>query len=163
MKKLRTLAALTAALTLAISTVAMAAPSPVAGTVVVVTPGGAAQPAQITPATQQQVETLVALISDTAMQNGLFPSLKATVNITAPAGYTGGETPILLAAAGLKDGANVYAYILLPNGKHLIVPCTVKNGYVGFMAPAFGTVAIVEFTPAAGNAVANPAVPAKLH
>ncbi len=91
----------------------------------------------------------------------------------APADYKGGDIPTVLAAAGLANGAkNVFAYLLLPNGKTIILPCTVKNGYVGFVAPAFGTVSIVVLNPAMGTAAnastaaaaaATAAVPAKLH
>ena len=88
----------------------------------------------------------------------------------APANYKGGDVPVVFAAAGLPNGAtNVFAYIIGPKGKIIIIPCTVRNGYIGFIAPVLGPVAIVQLTPAAQSAAnaANPAataaVPATLH
>ena len=157
MRKIKALTALTAALTLAISTVAFAAPSPKAGVVSIVVPGDTgASVASIKVPTEKELTTLGSFITNNAASLGLIPSVKGTITIEAPANYKGGEVPVLLAAAGLKNGAtNVFAYILLPNGKTVIVPCTIRNGYVGFMAPTFGTVSIVELnTPAEAKAAA---------
>jgi hypothetical protein len=158
MRKIKTLAALTAALTLAISSTAFAAPSPQAGVVSIVVPGDTvASVASVKVPTANQLSAIGSFISSNAASLGLIPSVKGTITIEAPANYKGGDVPVLLAAAGLTNGArNVFAYILLPNGKTVIVPCTVRNGYVGFMAPAFGTVSIVVLnTPAEARAAGN--------
>lgn len=160
MRKIKSLAALTAALTLAISSTAFAAPSPQAGVVSIVVPGStSASVASIKVPAQKELTSLGSFISSNAASLGMVPSVKGTITIEAPANYKGGEVPVLLAAAGLKNGAtNVFAYILLPNGKTIIVPCTIRNGYVGFMAPSFGTVSIVELnTPAGANTSAGKA------
>lgn len=163
MRKLRFVTAAALVLAMAFSTVVFAAPSPVAGTVMVVVPGGNGAPssAKVSTPTQEQLEALAAYISKEAAAAGLIPSVKSTINISAPADYKGGDTPVVYAVAGLRNGANnVFAYILLPNGRTVVVPCTVRNGYVGFFAPAFGTVSIVEL-----NAPGTPssALPATLH
>ena len=146
MKKFKTIIALTAVLAMTCTTAVMAAPSPTAGVVTIAIPGkGVAEPAQLQPPTIEELTALANYISENAASLGIVPSVKTSVNIVAPAGYKGGDVPTVIAAAGLKDGAkNVFAYIRLKNGKIIIVPCTVKNGFVGFMAPAFGTVSIVE-------------------
>ena len=167
MKKIKAMIALTAVLAMTCSTVIMAAPSPTAGVVTVVVPGSAgAQAAQVQVPTVQQLTALAEFISANAASIGTIPNVKAAIDIIAPLGYKKGDIPTVLAVAGLKDGAkNVFAYIRLKNGKTIIVPCTVKNGYVGFIAPAFGTVAIVELNPAGTAALpsAAPSAPAKLH
>ncbi len=162
MRKIRIMTVAALVLALAFSTVAFAAPSPKAGTVTVVIPGsGKAQNAQINVPSEKQLEALASAITDLAASMGMVPSVKSTVGITAPAGYTGGDIPVVLAVAGIKNCAtNIFACILLPNGKTVLIPCTVKNGYVGFNAPGFGTVSIIEM-----NAPGAPksAAPAKLH
>ena len=175
MRKIKTLTALTLALTVAFSCVAFAAPSPTAGIVTIAVPGSTgSQPAQLQPPTIEQLTTLANFIAENAASVGMTANVKTSVTIVAPPGYTGGDVPVVVAVAGLKDGAkNVFAYLLLPNGKTIILPCTVKNGYVGFVAPAFGTVSIVELNPIAGTAVNGAgslgasapaaAVPATLH
>lgn len=173
MRKIKVLAALAMALTVAFSCVAFAAPSPVAGTVTVLVPGKAgAEAATIQAPTQEQIVALANFIAENAAAIGMTPSVKTTISIVAPADYKGGDVPVVIAAAGLKDGAqNVFAYLLLPNGKTIILPVTVKNGYVGFVAPAFGTVSIVEMLPGASTAAnagfglgtTAPATPATLH
>ncbi len=173
MRKIKALAAITAVIAMMFTTVAFAAPSPVAGVVTVTVPGkgGQASAATIKQPTEKELKSLADYITANALATGMVPTVKASVTIVAPADYKGGDIPTVLAAAGLKDGAkNVFAYILLPNGKKVIVPCTVKNGYVGFIAPAFGSVSIVELNPAsaaatAANATTAPtaAAPAKLH
>ncbi len=173
MKKVKSLIALSAVIAMMAATTVCAAPSPVAGTVVVTTPGGkGAGQATVKQASQKELTTLTNYIAQNAAASGMIPSVKATVSIVAPADYKGGDIPTVIAAAGLPNGAaNVFAYILLPNGKTVVIPCTVKNGYVGFVAPAFGTVSIVQLTPAAaamaagtfGSQSAASAVPAKLH
>ena len=158
MRKIKVLTAFTAAFTLALSTVAFAAPSPQAGVVSIVVPGAtSASVASIKVPTEKELTSLGSFITNNAASIGLVPSVKGTITIEAPANYKGGDVPVLLAAAGLKNGAkNVFAYILLPNGKTIIVPCTIRNGYVGFMAPSFGTVSIVELnTPAEARAAAG--------
>lgn len=171
MKKIKAMIALTAVIAMAFTTVAMAAPSPVAGTVTVVIPGqkSASQPRISTPS-QVSVAALASYISQFAAQSGTVPTVKATVSISAPADYKGGDVPITVAAAGLPDGAqNVFACIRLANGQIIVLPCTVRGGRVGFVAPAFGDVSIVQLSPAAQNA-ANASnatqfgtAPAKLH
>ena len=158
MRKIKALTALTAALALVFSTAVFAAPSPQAGVVTIVVPGDTSSSvASIKVPTEKQLTALGSFITENAASLGLIPSVKGTITIEAPANYKGGDIPVVLAAAGLTNGAgNVFAYILLPNGKTIIAPCTVRNGYVGFIAPAFGTVSIVVLnTPSevrAGNA-----------
>ncbi len=164
MRKLRIVTVAALVLAMAFSTTALAAPSPMAGTVMVVVPGGNGTPAsaKVSMPTQKQLEALASFISKDAAAAGLVPSVKSTIDISAPAGYKGGDTPVVFAVAGLRNGANnVFAYILLPNGKTVIVPCTVRNGYVGFFAPAFGTVSIVELN--VSGAIPSTALPATLH
>ncbi|MCR5591565.1 MAG: hypothetical protein K6F73_08525 [Lachnospiraceae bacterium] len=168
MKRFKAIIALTAVLAMTCTTAVMAAPSPTAGVVTVVVPGkGGAEAAQVTSPTVKELTALAGFISENAATLGMVPSVKTAIDIVAPAGYKGGDVPTIFAVAGLKDGVkNVFAYIRLKNGKTIIVPCTVKNGYVGFMAPAFGTVAIVELNTAsvAMPAFGQPqAVPATLH
>ena len=132
-----------------------AAPSPAAGSVNIIV-GGKQVPLSSgmkTP-TEKDTKQIQTFIFDNAASLGKVANVKSTVTLVAPAGYKKGEeTPIVLASAGLKDGArNVFAYILLPNGKIIIRQCTIKNGYVGFMIPAFGTVSIVELNDAAKTA-----------
>ena len=173
MKKFKAIMALTAAFAMIFATVAFAAPSPAAGTVTVVIPGGkGATAAQVKAPTTAELKALADYITANAASMGMGASVKSTIDIIAPAGYTGGDVPVVFAAAGLKNGAkNVFAYILGPNGKIMIVPCNVHNGYVGFYTPVFGSVAIVEINPVASTATtagkATPAtttsLPAKLH
>lgn len=174
MKKVKSLIALSAAIAMMAATTVCAAPSPVAGTVVVTTPGGkGAGQATVRQASQKELTTLTNYIAQNAAASGMIPSVKATVSIVAPADYKGGDIPTVIAAAGLPNGAkNVFAYLLLPNGKTIILPCTVKNGYVGFVAPAYGTVSIVQLDPATSTAAntgfgsqaaATSMAPAKLH
>ncbi len=146
MRKFKAVIALTAALAMAFATVAMAAPSPAAGVVSIVVPGSAAPSvAEVKVPAAEDLTALAEFISANAASIGGVPNVKAAIDIVAPAGYTKGDIPVVFAVAGLRTGAkNVFAYIRLKNGKTIIVPCTVKNGYVGFFAPAFGTVAIVE-------------------
>ena len=171
MKKVKAIMAFTAAIAMMFATVAFAAPSPVAGTVTVVVPGGkGATAAQVKTPTTAELKALADFITTNSATLGMGASVKSTIDIIAPAGYTGGNVPVVFAAAGLKNGAkNVFAYILGPNGKITIVPCYVHNGYVGFYAPVFGSVAIVELNPvtAAPKSAATPAatsaLPATLH
>lgn len=173
MKKVKSLIALTAVIAMMAATTVCAAPSPVAGTVIVVNPGSKSSgQATIKQATQKEMTTLANFIAQNAAATGMVPSVKATVSIVAPADYKGGDIPTVIAAAGLPNGAkNVFAYLLLPNGKTIILPCTVKNGYVGFVAPAYGTVSIVQLDPATstsanagfGSQAATSMAPAKLH
>ena len=155
MRKIRSIIALTAVIAMAASTVVLAAPSPVAGVVTVVVPGSAgAKTAQVKTPTEKELKDIADFIIANCAAVGMTPSVKSTIDIVAPADYKGGDIPVVYAVAGLKDGAkNVFAYIRLVNGKTIIVPCTIRRGYVGFIAPAFGTVAIVELNPAAGTAV----------
>lgn len=164
MRKLRIVTVAALVLAMAFSTTALAAPSPMAGTVMVVVPGGNGTPAsaKVSMPTQKQLEALASFISKDAAAAGLVPSVKSTIDISAPADYKGGDTPVVFAVAGLRNGANnVFAYILLPNGKTVVVPCTVRNGYVGFFAPAFGTVSIVELN--VPGSIPSTALPATLH
>ncbi len=173
MKKIRMIIALTAVLAMAVSTAVMAAPSPVAGTVTVTVPGkSGASVATVKAPTQKELTSLANYIAQNAASTGMVPTVKSSLAIVAPADYKGGDIPTVVAAAGIPNGAkNVFAYLLLPNGKTIILPCTVKNGYVGFVAPAFGTVTIVELNPATKSAAntalnaaaAAAATPAKLH
>ena len=172
MRKIKTLIALTAVIAMAFTTVAFAAPSPVAGTVTVTIPGGkGSSAAQIKVPAQEDIKALADFISANAAQAGMTANVKGTIEIVAPAGYTGGDVPVVFAAAGLPNGAtNVFAYIIGPKGKIIIVPCTVRNGYIGFVAPVLGPVSIVEMTPAqqtaaigANNPATTVATPAKLH
>ena len=162
MRKIRIITVATLVLALAFSTVAFAAPSPVAGTVTVVSPGsGKPSNVNLTKPTEQQLEALASFITDVAKEMGMIPSVKATIGIEAPADYKGGDIPVVIAVSGLANGAqNVFALIVLPNGKKVMVPCTVRNGYVGFNAPALGTVSIVEMNSAGAPAGT---VPSKLH
>lgn len=162
MRKIRITAVAALVLAMAFSTLVSAAPSPVAGTVMVVVPGSSTPSApKINVPTVKQLEALADFISQDAAAAGLVPSVKSTVDIAAPANYMGGDVPVVLAVAGLRNGAgNVFAYILLPNGRKIVVPCTVRNGYVGFFAPAFGTVSIVEMNVPGAPA---PAAPLTLH
>lgn len=168
MKKIKAMIALTAVIAMAFATVAMAAPSPVAGTVTVVIPGqsGSSQ-VKVSAPSQASVAALASYISEFAASSGMVPTVKATVSISAPAGYRGGSIPVTIAAAGLPDGArNVFAYIRYPNGKIVVLPCTVKGGRVGFVAEGFGDVSIVQLTDAmqsAANGSKASAIPAKLH
>ncbi|MCR5302124.1 MAG: hypothetical protein K6E49_06750 [Lachnospiraceae bacterium] len=154
MKRLRTVMAFTAVLAMALSTVVFAAPSPAAGIVMVSVPGsGTTSVAQVSTPSTEEITQLAQYISENLASVGATGSIKTTIKIEAPAGYKGGDIPVVVAAAGLKNGAtNVFAYILLPNGRKIIVPCVVKNGYVGFVAPAFGTVSIVEVNPSVRTA-----------
>ncbi len=175
MKKIKALVAITAVIAMMFTTVVFAAPSPVAGIVTVTVPGKNAGAAQLRTPTNKELTALANAIAENAATVGMVPSVKANVAIVAPADYKGGDIPTVFAVAGLQNGAkNVFAYILLPNGKTIIVPCTVKNGYVGFIAPTFGTVSIVELNPVSsqasiyGNAQTAAAAsveqaPAKLH
>ena len=164
-----TMAALVAVFAMVFSTMVYAAPSPTAGTITVVVPGKqGASAAEVKAADQKQLTALAGYIAESAASMGMTASVKTAVSIVAPKDYKGGDIPTVIAVSGLANGAkNVFAYILLPNGKTVIVPCTVKNGYVGFVAPAFGTVSIVEMTPsvqqAAAAASAAATAPAKLH
>ena len=170
MKKIKTLVALCAVFAMMFSTVAMAAPSPRAGSVTVTIPGrGSSSAAQIKVPSEKDIKTLGDFISANAAASGMSASVKGTIEVVAPADYKGGDVPVVFAAAGLPNGAtNVFAYIIGPKGKIIIVPCTVRNGYIGFVAPALGSVAIVQLSPAtqsaanATNAAAT-AAPAKLH
>ncbi len=150
MKKVRVMIALTAVIAMAVSTAVFAAPSPVAGTVNILDPvTGRASAATVKAPTQTELKELASYIAQNAAAAGMVPTVKSNVDIVAPAGYKGGDVPMVLAVAGLKNGAkNVFAYIRLANGKVLILPCTVNKGYVGFITPAFGTVSIVELNPA---------------
>ena len=122
---------------------------------------GKASAAKLTVPSDKDLSALASLITDSAKQMGMVPSVKATVGIAAPAGYTGGEVPVVIAVSGLKNGAsNVFAFIVLPNGKTVVIPCTVRNGYVGFTAPALGSVSIVEMNSAGAPAGT---APTKLH
>ncbi len=159
MKKIKSIIALSAVLAMAFATVVSAAPSPTAGTVTVVVPGSTgAKAAAVKTPTIEELAALGTFISQNASTTGMVPAVKSTLDILAPADYKGGDVPVVFAVAGLKNGAkNVFAYIRLANGKTIIVPCAVKNGYVGFIAPAFGTVAIVELNPASATAAAGKA------
>ena len=151
MKKIKAMIAITAILALSAATVAFAAPSPAAGVVSIVIPGSTTPSvAQIKAPTEKALTELASFIAQNAALAGVTPSVKSSVTIVAPKGFKGGNIPIIYAVAGLKDGAkNVFAYIRMANGKVIIVPCTVRKGYVGFVAPAFGDVAIVELNPSA--------------
>lgn len=165
-KKIKALIAVTAVIAMTFSTMVMAAPSPVAGTVTVTIPGsGKASSAKITTPTAKELTKLAEYISETVASMGMAASVKSTIKIEAPADYKGGDLPIVYAVAGLKDGAsNVFAFILLPNGKKVMVPCSVKNGYVGFISPGMGTVSIVTVDAAASTAAnATATVPTALH
>ena len=166
MKKIRMMAALTAAFTMLFTTVAFAAPSPAAGTVTVVVPGGnGPAAAQVKAPTQEELKALADYITSNVASMGMGASVKSTIDIIAPAGYKGGDVPVVFAVSGLKNGAkNVFAYVLGPNGKIVMIPCFVHNGYVGFYAPVFGSVAIVEVNPLTQAAApASGQVPATLH
>ena len=172
MRKIKTLVALTAVIAMIFTSAAFAAPSPVAGTVTVTIPGSkGSSAAQIKVPSQEDVKTLTDFISANAAQSGMTANVKGTIEIVAPADYTGGDVPVVFAAAGLPNGAqNVFAFIIGPKGKIIIVPCTVRNGYIGFFAPVLGTVSIVEMTPAqqtaanaGGNTATTMAVPTTLH
>ena len=171
MKKIKALAAVTAVIAMMFTTVAFAAPSPVAGIVTVTVPGKNAGAAQVRTPTAKEITALADAIMENAAAVGMVPNVKANLAVVAPADYKGGDIPTVFAVAGLVNGAkNVFAFILMPNGKTVIVPCTVRNGYVGFIAPAFGAVSIVELNPVAstaanaGNAAAAAvAVPSTLH
>lgn len=142
--------ALTLAMATAFSTVVMAAPSPMAGVVVMTTATGQTRPAQIKTPTTQDLNALTQYITANLAAIGGAGTVKTAVDIVGSNGFAP-NTPIMVACAGIPDGAkNIFAYIRLKNGQTLIVPCTVKNGYVGFIAPAAGTVAIVEVSPIAG-------------
>lgn len=80
---------------------------------------------------------------------GMTPVVKAVKNVFAPAGYTPG-TPVTLtwAVAGVKDGAELFAYYILPDGKVAIAPVTVKGGYATFTVTALRAVALVEYVKA---------------
>ena len=166
MRKIKSLTACVIVLAMAFSTAVMAAPSPAAGVVAVVVPGSAAaKPAEVKAPTEAEIKAITDFIAKNAAATGTIPSVKSTIDIVAPADYKGGNAPVVFAVAGLRDGAkNVFAYIRLKNGKVLIIPCAVKNGYVGFYAPAFGTISIVEHISApTAAAPAGSAVPATLH
>ena len=173
MKKIKALIAVTAVIAMMFTTVVFAAPSPVAGVVTVTLPGKNAGAAQVRTPTAKEITALANAIAENAALTGMVPNVKANVSIVAPADYKGGDIPTVFAVAGLPNGAkNVFAFILMANGKTIIVPCSVRNGYVGFIAPAFGSVSIVELTPAAStaanaaNAAASAtglAVPSTLH
>ncbi len=153
MKKIKAVAAIVAVFTMMATTMVFAAPSPTAGTITVVDPvTKAPSSAQIKQPEQKELEKLAAFISESLAQNGMTASVKTSVSIVAPKGYKGGEIPTVMALAGIPNGAtNVFAYILLTNGKKIIVPCTVKNGYVGFVSPGYGTVTIVQLNPTAAT------------
>ena len=155
MKKIRIMAALVAVFAMLAGTVVYGAPSPVAGTVTVVTPGkSGASAASVKAPTQQELATLASYISESAAGMGMTATVKTSIAIVAPADYKGGDIPTVVAVAGVPNGAsNVFAFILLPNGKKVILPCTVRNGYVGFVAPAFGTVSIVVLDKSANTAI----------
>ena len=169
MKKIKALAAITAILAVTVSTAVFAAPSPTAGVVTVVVPGStSASAAEVKAPSQEALTELAEFIAGNAATVGQTASVKSAISIIAPKGYKGGNVPVVYAVAGLKDGAkNVFAYIRMANGKVVIVPCTVRRGYVGFIAPVFGDVAIVELNPiaaaASASAPAATAAPAKLH
>ena len=171
MRKLKAIIALTAVLAMTASTAVMAAPSPVAGTILVTTPGKpGASAASVKQPTQKELKKLADYIAENAASMGMSASVVSSISIVAPADYKGGDIPTVIAAAGLPDGAsNVFAYILLPNGNKVMIPCTVRRGYVGFVSPGFGTVSIVVLTPAAqtaanaSNATLFGSAPAKLH
>jgi len=160
MKKIKSVVALTAVLAMTMTSLVMAAPSPRAGVVSVVVPGStAAAAAEVKTPTTEELTDLADFISESLASLGQAASVKTAITIVPPADYKGGSVPVMFAAAGLKDGAqNVFAYIRLANGEVLIVPCVVNKGHVGFVAPAFGTVAIVEVNPAS-----QPAAGATLH
>ena len=176
MRKIKALIAITAMIAVSVTTCVFAAPSPVAGTVTVVVPGSkGASAAQVKTPTEKALTELASFISENAATTGMTPTVKSAITIVAPADYKGGDVPVVYAVAGLKDGAkNVFAFIRMANGKVVILPCTVRKGYVGFIAPVFGDVAIVELNPAvstalnapaknAATAAAASAVPATLH
>ncbi len=146
-KKIKLLIITTAILTSCFCMPAMAAPSPSAGTVSVVI-NGRQMPLSdgLKTPTADEMAKIGSFISNDAAQQGKIPSVKATVKIETPSEYKKGDfIPVVFAVSGLKNGAsNVFAYILLPNGKIVNKPCTVKNGYVGFYTDVFGTVSIVE-------------------
>ena len=146
MKKIKALAAITAILAVTVSTAVFAAPSPTAGVVTVVVPGSStASAAEVKAPSQEALTELAEFIAENAATVGQTASVKSAISIIAPKGYKGGSVPVVYAVAGLKDGANnVFAFIRMANGKVVIVPCTVRRGYVGFIAPVFGDVAIVE-------------------
>ena len=167
MRKIKSLIACVIVLSMAFATAVSAAPSPAAGTVAVIVPGStSAKPAQVKAPTEKELKALTDFITQNAASTGTIPSVKTTIDIVAPDDYKGGDAPVVFAVAGLANGAkNVFAYIRLKNGKVLIIPCAVKNGYVGFYAPAFGTVSIVEHiaAPLAAAAAPSAAVPSTLH
>ena len=171
MKKVKTIIALTAVIAMAVSTAVMAAPSPVAGTILVNTPGKpGSSAATVKQPTQKDLAKLADYIAQNAASMGMTASVVSSISIVAPADYKGGDVPTVIAAAGLPNGAsNVFAYILLANGSRVMVPCTVRNGYVGFVSPGFGTVSIVVLNQAAqtagnaSNATLFGTAPAKLH
>ena len=154
MKKIKAVAALVAVFAMMAGTFVFAAPSPTAGTITIVAPvTKSPSSAQIRQPEQKELEKLASFIAESVAQNGMTANIKTSVSIVAPKGYKGGEIPTVMALAGIPNGAtNVFAYILLTNGKKIIVPCTVKNGYVGFVSPGYGTVTIVQLTPAAATA-----------
>ncbi|MBO4904993.1 MAG: hypothetical protein J5367_07190 [Lachnospiraceae bacterium] len=171
MKKIKVMIALMAVFAMMIGTAVYAAPSPVAGTVTVQIPGKpGTSSATITTPTQKEIKALAEYIAQNAASMGMTAEVKGTIKIVAPADYKGGDIPTVFAVAGLPNGAsNVFAYILTPNGKKIMVPCTVRNGYVGFVAPSFGTVSIVVLNQAAqtaanaNNATLFGSAPTKLH
>ena len=96
MRKIKTLIALTAVIAMAFTTVAFAAPSPVAGTVTVTIPGGkGSSAAQIKVPAQEDIKALADFISANAAQAGMTANVKGTIEIVAPAGYTGGDVPVV--------------------------------------------------------------------
>ena len=166
MKKIKALIAITAILAVTATTVVCAAPSPTAGVVTVVVPGGnGASVAEVKVPTQEALTELAEFISGNAATTGQTATVKSAISIVAPKGYKGGDVPVVYAVAGLKDGAtNVFAFIRMANGKVVIVPCSVRRGYVGFIAPVFGDVAIVELNPISAMAASGGGtVPATLH
>ena len=172
MKRLKVFIALVAVLAMTFPMTVFAAPSPVAGTVLVNTPGKpGASSATIKMPTKKELQKLGDYINQNAASMGMMPQVLTSISIVAPADYKGGDIPTVLAAAGIPNGAsNVFAYVLLANGKTVMLPCTVRNGYVGFVSPGFGTVSIVVLNPAAQTAAnagngtgATAAVPATLH
>lgn len=163
--------ALTAVIAMAASTAVMAAPSPVAGTILVQTPGKpGTSAASVKQPTQKELTALANYIAQNAASMGMTPTVVSSIKIVAPADYKGGDVPTVIAAAGIPNGAsNVFAYVLLANGNTVIVPCTVRNGYVGFVSPGFGTVTIVQLSGKqqtaanASNATLFGTAPSKLH
>ena len=162
MRKLRALAALTVAISLLASTAVLAKPSPKSGdgkaylnedtnsstpqtAKWTALPESEATILSLKPPTAEELSDLTVYITQNTALLGKTPNVKCVVKTNQPSGYKGGLVPVVFAVSGLKNGqADIYAYIRGAGGQLYIMPCVVFNGYVGYFAPAFGAVAIVE-------------------